>query len=161
MHKCCHPLTLMWSVLWRCLIRLLTNYVCPRKSLGAAENSTDKTDMKEVDVSHIEPVMSVWYIKDLLKAKKVSLSQVACSGAVRWGRCTCWQIQRFNGQFQSNDLTSCTFFALSKCLMYNTNISSSIWVTSTSFMSFLSVDIKNDPSDPSTLDSTDSSRATT
>ena len=38
--------------------------------------STDKTDMKEVDVTHIELVTFVWYIKNLLKAQQVQLSQV-------------------------------------------------------------------------------------
>ena len=33
--------------------------------------------MKEVDVTHIELEMFVWYMKHLLKAKKVQLSQVA------------------------------------------------------------------------------------
>ena len=33
--------------------------------------------MKEVDVTHIELEMFVWYTKHLLKAKKVQLSQVA------------------------------------------------------------------------------------
>ena len=33
--------------------------------------------MKQVDVNSIEQVMFVWYIKHLLKAKKVQLSQVA------------------------------------------------------------------------------------
>ena len=32
--------------------------------------------MEQVDVTHIELGMFVWYIKHLLKAKKVSLSQV-------------------------------------------------------------------------------------
>ena len=39
--------------------------------------------MKEVDVTHIELGMFVWYIKHLLKAQKVQVSQVVCSGAVR------------------------------------------------------------------------------
>ena len=39
------------------------------KSLGAAEISTDKTDMKKVDVTHSELGMLVCYIKHLLKAK--------------------------------------------------------------------------------------------
>ena len=38
--------------------------------------STDKNDMKEVDVTHIELVTFVWYIKHLLKAQQVQLSQV-------------------------------------------------------------------------------------
>ena len=41
------------------------------------EISTDKNDIKEVDVTHIERVIFVWHIKHLLKAKKVQLSQVA------------------------------------------------------------------------------------
>ena len=45
--------------------------------------STDKNDMKEVDVTHIELEMFVWYMKHLLKAKKVFESQVFWSGAVR------------------------------------------------------------------------------
>ena len=44
------------------------------KSLGATKILTDKTDMKEVDVTHTELGMSVCYIKHLIKAKKVSLS---------------------------------------------------------------------------------------
>ena len=74
------------------------------------------------------------------------------------------RVDKFNDSTDSSRATawlSCTCCALSKCLMYHTNVTSSIWVTSTSFMSFLSVDISNDPSDPPTLDSTDSSRATT
>ena len=38
--------------------------------------STDKTNMKEVDVTHIELVTFVWYIKHLPKAQQVQLSQV-------------------------------------------------------------------------------------
>ena len=38
--------------------------------------STDKNDMKEVDVTHIELVTFVWYIKHLPKAQQVQLSQV-------------------------------------------------------------------------------------
>ena len=45
-------------------------------SLGSLEISTDKNDMKEVDVTHIELVTFVWYIKHLLKAQQVQLSQV-------------------------------------------------------------------------------------
>ena len=45
-------------------------------SLGSLEMSTDKNDMKEVDVTHIELVTFVWYIKHLLKAQQVQLSQV-------------------------------------------------------------------------------------
>ena len=52
-------------------------------SLGSLEMSTDKNDMKEVDVTHIELEMFVCCTKHLLKAKKVSLSQVFWSGAVR------------------------------------------------------------------------------
>ena len=47
------------------------------KFLGAKEISTDKNDMKEVDVTYIELGTFVWYIEHLLKAKKVQLSQVA------------------------------------------------------------------------------------
>ena len=32
--------------------------------------------MKEVDVTHVELEMFVWYIKHLLKAQKVQISQV-------------------------------------------------------------------------------------
>ena len=39
--------------------------------------------MKEVDVTHIELGMFVWYTKHLLKAKKLFESQVLWSGAVR------------------------------------------------------------------------------
>ena len=52
-------------------------------SLGSLEMSTDKNDMKEVDVTHIELELFVCCTKHLLKAKKVFESQVACSGAVR------------------------------------------------------------------------------
>ena len=45
-------------------------------SLGSLEMSTDKNDMKEVDVTHIELVTFVWYIKHLPKAQQVQLSQV-------------------------------------------------------------------------------------
>ena len=45
-------------------------------SLGSLEMSTDKNDMKKVDVTHIELVTFVWYIKHLPKAQKVQLSQV-------------------------------------------------------------------------------------
>ena len=45
--------------------------------LGAKEISTDKNDRKEVHVVHIERVMFEQYIKHLLKAKKMQLSQVA------------------------------------------------------------------------------------
>ena len=45
-------------------------------SLGSLEISTDKNDMKEVDVTHIELVTFVWYIKHLPKAQQVQLSQV-------------------------------------------------------------------------------------
>ena len=38
-----------------------------------------------------------------------------------------------------------TFFALSKCLMYYSNITRSIWTTWTSFLSFLSVEISFAP----------------
>ena len=55
------------------VLRLVENTLEPRKSLGAMEISTDKTNMKEVDVTHIELGMFVWYTKHLLKAKKVSL----------------------------------------------------------------------------------------
>ena len=42
-----------------------------------------KTRLKQVDVTPIERVLFVWYMKHLLKAKKLFKSQVACSGAVR------------------------------------------------------------------------------
>ena len=45
-------------------------------SLGSLEMSTDKNDMKEVDVTHVELVTFVWYIKHLPKAQQVQLSQV-------------------------------------------------------------------------------------
>ena len=56
--------------------------------IGAKEISTDKNDMKEVDVTHIELEMFVWYIENLLKAKKVQLSHNPDPTDNANGRCT-------------------------------------------------------------------------